>query len=335
VDDSSAVRAALSKGLKREGLDVVGGAADPYMARDLIFKLQPEVLTLDLQMPNMDGLTFLSRLMAYRPMPVVVLSALTSANRELALRAMELGAVEVFAKPDGSDSAADMARLAQALRRAAQARPRPSAVPPSADIPHTGLDLDRVVAIGASTGGTSAIHTLLTALPAAFPPILIVQHMPAGFTDAFAKRLDRQTKLLVREAQDGDLLVPGQALMAPGGQHMRLERSQGRLRVRCAEGPPVHHVAPSVDVLFHSVAAAAGAKAAAVLLTGMGRDGAEGLLAMRQAGAATLAQDEASSVIWGMPGEAHKIGAAEALVPLHLMGSRLMSRLEASKAARP
>jgi two-component system chemotaxis response regulator CheB len=331
VDDSSAVRAALAKGLRAQGLQVVGGAADPYMARDLIFKLQPDVLTLDLQMPHMDGLSFLAKLMAYKPMPVVVLSSLTSTHRELAVQAMELGAVEVFPKPDGRAPVQAMADLAQALRRAARSHPRKSELPSLSLRSSQGLDLDRVVAVGASTGGTSAIHTLLSSLPSPFPPILIVQHMPAGFTETFARRLNRSGKLLVSEARDGDRLAVNRALLAPGGQHMRLERgSDGRLRVHCAPGAPVNHVAPSVDVLFRSVAETLGARAVGVLLTGMGRDGAEGLLAMRQRGALTLAQDEASSVIWGMPGEAHKLGAAEALVPLSLMGGRLAGLLQAS-----
>ena len=328
VDDSAAVRAALAKGLKAQGLNVVGGASDPYMARDLLFKLGPDVLTLDLQMPNMDGMTFLAKLMVYRPMPVVVLSSLTSANHELALRALELGAVEVFPKPGGGAAIAAMEGLAAALRRAAKAHARPEALPrPTARL-SGNLDLDRVVAVGASTGGTSAIHSLLASLPPLFPPMLIVQHMPSGFTDPFARRLDRLGKLRVKEAEDGDLLTPSQVLIAPGGQHMGLERSQGRLRVRCASGAPVHHVMPSVDVLFHSVAQHAKDKAVGVLLTGMGRDGAEGLLAMRQAGARTLAQDEASSVIWGMPREAHRLGAAETLVPLEHIGARLSALLE-------
>jgi two-component system chemotaxis response regulator CheB len=328
VDDSSAVRAALAKGLRAQGLDVVGGAADPYMARDLIFKLEPDVLTLDLQMPHMDGLSFLAKLMAYKPMPVVVLSSLTSTHRDLALQAMERGAVEVFPKPDGRAPAKAMADLALALRRAAQAHPRRSAAPPLSLSAGTGLDLDRVVAVGASTGGTGAIHTLLSSLPQPFPPLLLVQHMPAGFTETFAQRLDRIGPIRVREARDRDRLTANQALLAPGGQHMRLERGSDQiLRVRTAPGAPVHHVCPSVDVLFHSVAQSVGAQGIGILLTGMGRDGAEGLLAMRRRGAPTLAQDEASSVVWGMPGEAHRLGAADALVPLSLMGGRLAGLL--------
>jgi two-component system chemotaxis response regulator CheB len=327
VDDSSAVRAALAKGLRAQGIDVVGGAADPYMARDLIFKLDPDVLTLDLQMPHMDGLSFLAKLMTYKPLPVVVLSSLTNTHRELALQAMELGAVEVFPKPDGSDLALAMQGLARSLRGAARSRPRRSELPPLSRS-DKNVDLERVVAVGASTGGTNAIQALLSSLSNPFPPLLIVQHMPPGFTDTFAQRLDRLGKMRVAEAHDGDLLVANQALLAPGGQHMRLERgSDQRLRVRCAPGEPVHHVCPSVDVLFHSVAQTMGSQGVGVLLTGMGRDGAEGLLAMRQRGAATLAQDEASSVVWGMPGEAQRIGAADSLVPLSLMGNRLASLL--------
>lgn len=329
VDDSSVVRAALAKGLDGRGLRVLGGASDPYMARDLIFKLKPDVLSLDLQMPNMDGLTFLSKLMAYRPMPVVVLSALTESKRDLALRAMELGAVEVFPKPSGSSRGDEMALLAQALRRAALAHPRPGTpMAGASQAPGSqGASLKRVVAIGASTGGTTAIQNLIASLPSSFPPVLIVQHMPAGFTDAFARRLDRLGRLRVKEARDGDRLEPGLALLAPGGLHMRLEGLLGSQRVSCMEGAPVHHVIPSVDLLFHSVARCAGSAGLGVLLTGMGRDGADGLLAMRQAGAATLAQDEASSVIWGMPGEAHKLGAAQALVPLDKMAGRMMECL--------
>jgi two-component system chemotaxis response regulator CheB len=330
VDDSSVVRAALAKGLDGRGVRVLGGASDPYMARDLIFKLNPDVLTLDLQMPNMDGLTFLAKLMAYRPMPVVVLSSFTKANQDLALRAMELGAVEVFSKPSGSGPGDELALLAQTIRRAARTRPRPRlAHAPAAPggLP-AKMDLNRVVAIGASTGGASAIQSLIGSLPPVFPPIVIVQHMPADFTDAYARRLDGLGGIRVKEAQDGDPLVPGRALLAPGGRHMRLEGAPGRLRVACVEGPLVHYVAPSVDILFHSVAQCAGPAGLGVLLTGMGRDGAGGMLAMRHAGAATLAQDEASSVVWGMPGEAEKIGAVQELVPLDRMACRMMDYLD-------
>jgi two-component system chemotaxis response regulator CheB len=330
VDDSPVVRAALAKGLDGRGLRVLGGASDPYMARDLIFKLNPDVLTLDLQMPNMDGLTFLAKLMAYRPMPVVVLSSFTKANQDLALRAMELGAVEVFPKPSGPGKGDELALLAQCVRRAARARPRPRLAPALAASGGVTAqaDLKRVVAIGASTGGTSAIQSILASLPPVFPPLLIVQHMPADFTDAFARRLDGLGGIRVKEAKDGDPLLPGFALLAPGGLHMRLEGPPGRMRVACFEGPPLHYVAPSVDILFHSVAECAGSAGLGVLLTGMGRDGADGLLAMRRSGADTLAQDEASSVVWGMPGEADKIGAAKELVPLDRMAARIMDHLD-------
>lgn len=336
VDDSSSVRAALAKGLMARGLDVLGGAADPYMARDLIYRLKPDVITLDLQMPGMDGLTFLGKLMAFHPLPVVVLSSLTSEKRELALQALELGAVEVFPKPDGASTAQNLDRLAEALFRAGSARLQtpPAAAPASPQSPGGTLDLQRVVAVGASTGGTQAIQALLGSLPALFPPLLIVQHMPAGFTQAFAKRLDRLGRIRVVEAEDGDLLAPGLALLAPGGMQMRLERHAGRLRVRCQEGAPVNHVAPSVDVLFHSVAEISQGRGIGVLLTGMGKDGAQGMLAMRQAGALTLAQNEASSAIWGMPREAWQLGAAEALLPLEAIGPRLVQSLAAALTTR-
>jgi two-component system chemotaxis response regulator CheB len=332
VDDSSAVRAALAKGLAAEGLQVVAGASDPYMARDLIFKLKPDVLTLDLQMPNMDGLTFLQKIMAYRPMPVVILSSLTAGRQDLILQALELGAIEVFPKPSGDSVAAEMAKLAQSLRRASGAKFKgrvPATILPSGS---PSLDPKRVVAVGASTGGTVALASLISGLPGNFPPLLIVQHMPPGFTQTFAQRLDGLGKIRVSEAKDGDFLAPGLALLAPGGQHMTLQRQQGRLRVRCREGAPVNHVAPSVDVLFHSIAQCCGPKSLGVLLTGMGKDGAQGLLEMRHSGAPTLAQDEASSVIWGMPGEAQRLGAVDALLPLEQMAGRICKLLEASPA---
>jgi two-component system chemotaxis response regulator CheB len=335
VDDSAVARGVIARVLRASGLEVVGGAADAYAARDLIYATKPDILTLDLQMPRMDGLTFLSKLMAYTPMPVVVLSALTSQHRELAVKAMELGAVEVFPKPSGSNVEGELQRLASLLKRCAKAKPRQikplqpkdpfSQIPSSpAEAP---LDTERVVALGASTGGTSALAEIVSALPAACPPLLIVQHMPAGFTSTFAKRLDSISKIRVLEARDGDPVLPGVALLAPGGQHMRLESRAGRLMVRCAEGPPVEHVCPSVDVLFESVALISGKRALGVLLTGMGRDGAQGMLAMRQAGARCIAQDEASSVVWGMPGEAVRLGAAEFEFPLSQIPFALCSLL--------
>ncbi|HXB98030.1 MAG TPA: chemotaxis-specific protein-glutamate methyltransferase CheB [bacterium] len=329
VDDSATARAAIARGLEREGLRVLGGAADARSALALVRQLKPDVLTLDLEMPHWHGLEFLTELMRAHPMPVVVLSALAGDRRGLALQAMELGAVEVL---DKGQAHGLTQRLALALRRAALTRPRPAAghLPPQAARP---LDLDRVVAIGASTGGTGALHQLLPSLPAEHPPILIVQHMPAGFTALFARRLDQRSALLVREAADGDVLERGVALVAPGGLHMRLERWGQRLRVRCVDGPAVHHVRPSADVLFHSVAEAAGPRSVGMLLTGMGSDGAEGLLRMRRAGARTLVQDEASSVVWGMPGSAVRLGAAEEALPLADLPQALLRRLGQPVAA--
>jgi len=328
VDDSSAIRAALAKGLKANGLEVVAGASDPFMARDLIFKLKPDVLTLDLQMPNMDGLTFLSRLMAYHPMPVVVISSLPADHKEIALQAMDLGAVEVISKPNGENLGQDMLHLASAIRRASRSHPRARVEALQSFSSPLALDMERIVAIGASTGGTSALSSVIASLPNKFPALVIVQHMPPGFTEAFANRLNDLGKINVVEAHDGDFLAPGLALLAPGGKHMSLQIQQGRFRVRCREGAPVNHVTPSVDVLFDSMADTVKNKGVGVLLTGMGRDGARGLLAMRQAGARTLAQDEATSVIWGMPGEAYKMGATESLQPLDAIPSKLIELLK-------
>jgi two-component system chemotaxis response regulator CheB len=324
VDDSATARAAIARGLELEGLRVLGGAADARSALALVRQLKPDALTLDLEMPHWHGLEFLAELMRAHPMPVVVLSALAGDRRGLALQAMELGAVEVL---DKGQSHGLTQRLALALRRAALTRPKGSAGEakrPALSLSKGPLDLDRVVAIGSSTGGTGALHELLPSLPAEHPPILIVQHMPPGFTALFAKRLDQRSALLVREAADGDLLEKGVALMAPGGLHLRLERWGQRLRVRCVDGPAVHHVRPSADVLFHSVAEAAGPRAVGLLLTGMGSDGAEGMLRMRQAGARTLVQDEASSVVWGMPGSAVRLGAAEEALPLDKLPQALL-----------
>jgi two-component system chemotaxis response regulator CheB len=320
VDDSSTARAAIARGLEQEGLRVLGGAADARSALALVRQLKPDVLTLDLEMPHWHGLEFLEELMRAHPMPVVVLSALSGDRRGLALQAMELGAVEVL---DKGQSHGLVQRLALALRRASLTHPKRAlpghgggAVAHRNPLSSHGLDLDRVVAIGASTGGTGALHQLLPALPAEHPPVLVVQHMPAGMTALFAKRLDQRCALLVREAVDGEALEKGVALIAPGGLHLRLVQRGGRLRVRCVDGPAVHHVRPSADVLFHSVAETVGSRAVGLLLTGMGSDGAEGLLRLRQAGARTLVQDEASSVVWGMPGSAVRLGAAEEVLPL-------------------
>jgi two-component system chemotaxis response regulator CheB len=339
IDDSAVVRTTLARELEKRGLEIAGVAADPYVGRDLIVARKPDVVTLDLEMPRMDGLSFLERLMAHYPLPVAVLSSLTPLGSENALRALELGALAVFEKPGGGSAlpaAEVLGRLAGFLREAAAARPRRRLTPPPHPLPAAGRGQggevagrgslgtlrrtsDKVVAVGASTGGTQAVTELLSRLPAGHPGVVVVQHMPPVFTRNFAERLDRRCAMRVKEAEDGDSLCDGLALIAPGNFHLALRRSGAHYRVQCLGGPPVHHMRPSVDVLFHSVAASAGPNAVGVILTGMGRDGAEGLLAMRQAGAATLAQDEASCVVFGMPKEAIALGAAAQVLPLESM----------------
>jgi len=303
------------------------------VARDKILKLRPDVLTLDVEMPRMDGLTFLSKLMQFHPMPVVVVSSLTPKNSEAAIRALELGAVEVIGKPGSAYSVPEIARqLVRAIRAAAGARIRKELLElpavPSATRHFQLKTTDKVLAVGASTGGTKAIEVLLTSLPAMAPGTVIVQHMPEHFTAAFASRLNQLAAMEVREARDLDSVVTGVALIAPGHRHMVLERSGARYLVRLHDGPPVHHQRPSVDVLFHSVARSGGANAVGVLLTGMGADGAEGLLAMRESGSHTFAEDESSCVVFGMPREAIVLGAAVEVVALPRMAQAILAYLQ-------
>lgn len=332
VDDSAVVRKVLSTQLSRaSGIEVVGTAADPYIARDKILKLHPDVITLDLEMPRMDGLTFLGKLMRHYPIPVIVISSLTTRGSDAAFHALTLGAVEVVAKPGSAFSVAEICKdLVGKIRTAATARvtkttpsedrPKSSQAPAEAMLRTT----HKILAIGASTGGTRAIEEVLLGLPVNTPGTLIVQHMPQGFTKSFAQRLNQECPMEIREAKDNDMVVPGQALLAPGSQHMVLRRSGTRYSVGVKDGPEVHYQRPSVDVLFHSVAKQAAGNALGVILTGMGRDGAVGLLAMRQAGAHTLAQDEASCVVFGMPKEAIRMEAAEQVVPLKKMSGRIV-----------
>lgn len=333
VDDSAVVRRVLTQELSRyDGIEVVGSAMDPYVARDKILQLEPDVLTLDVEMPRLDGLSFLQRLMEHHPLPVVIVSSLTPAHSELALRALSLGAVEVVPKPGGTFSIPDVAgHLVRAIRAAAAAKTslltrRESAAPSPARDP--GLrTTHKVIAIGASTGGTTALEVLLRQFPQTTPGIVIVQHMPPLFTAAFAARLDSVCELQVKEARDGDVVVPGTALIAPGGQHLLLERNGARYEARVRDGPPVHHQKPAVDVLFNAVAHACGPNAVGVILTGMGADGARGLLAMRQAGARTFAQDEKTCVVYGMPREAVRMGAAEQILPLPRIAQAVLDAL--------
>lgn len=335
VDDSALVRKVLTEELSRfSDIEVVGGAIDPYVARDKIVRLKPDVITLDIEMPRMDGLSFLSKLMKFYPMPVVIVSSLTPQNSQNAIRALELGAVEVICKPGSSLSTTDISKqLVEAIRTAARAKIAKAQSLESVDKESSqGYKIQlktthKVIAIGASTGGTIAIENILTKMPMNIPGILVVQHMPEYFTASFAERLNTISKIEVREAKDGDTAAPGLALIAPGGHHMLLERSGAFYNVRIKGGPMVHHQKPSVDVLFHSVAKQAGANAMGVLLTGMGADGADGLLAMKQNKAYTIAQDETTSVVYGMPGEAVKLGAACDILPLNEISNRIIKRL--------
>lgn len=342
VDDSAVVRKVITEELSRyNDIQIVGTAVDPYAARDKIVELQPDVITLDLEMPRMDGLSFLAKLMKHYPMPVVVLSSLTPKHSELALKALDLGAVEVLCKPGAAYSTKNIAQpLVHAIRSAAVAKVKGGAANVSVVNERKTVEnllvqtTHKVIAIGASTGGTKAIEAVLARMPPTAPGIVIVQHMPEHFTMSFAKRLDEICPLDVREARDNDHVVPGVALIAPGNRHMLLARSGGTYLVKIKDGPRVHYQRPSVDVLFHSVAQAAGRNAVGAILTGMGADGARGLLAMRDSGAHTLAQDEASCVVFGMPKEAIKLGAADEVVALEAMTHSIFQALQAQPNAR-
>jgi two-component system, chemotaxis family, protein-glutamate methylesterase/glutaminase len=342
VDDSAIVRKLLAEALSNESdIEVVGTAPDPFVARDKILALKPDLLTLDIEMPRMDGLTFLKKLMHYHPMPVVVISSLGQAGCEASFEALRLGAVEVVAKPGGPYSVGELQiDLGARIRAAASARIRPArpsletgrkAAPEPVVRPalvHDSLNARKVIAIGASTGGTEAIEQVLRQLPRACPGIVIAQHIPAGFSRAFANRLNEICPMEVREAVDGDAVVPGVALLAPGNLHMLLRRCRdGRTYVTVQDGPRVCYQRPSVDVLFRSVAEAAGKDAVGAILTGMGNDGAKGLLAMKEAGARTIAQDEASCVVFGMPKEAIQIGAVDQVCPLDRVASVILRDL--------
>jgi len=339
VDDSAIVRRIFTQELsKHQDIEVIGTAPDPYVARDKIVHLQPDVVTLDIEMPRMDGISFLRKLMRYNPLPTIVVSSLTPRNSEMALEALECGAVDVLAKPGGSYSVGDMSvQLADKIRAAARARPRgPGHNGGPADarkaIPVASGSLKRtthkLIALGASTGGTEALRAVLTRMPSNCPGIVVVQHMPPKFTTAFANRLNDLCQIEVREAKDGDSVLPGLALIAPGNYHMLLRRSGARYYVEVKTGPLVCHQRPSVDVLFCSVAQYAGANAVGVIMTGMGKDGAKGLLEMRNGGGRTIAQDEASCVVYGMPKEAVRNGAVEHVVPLDQIPEAVFRCLE-------
>jgi two-component system chemotaxis response regulator CheB len=326
VDDSAVMRQILKEILSRDpSIEVVGVASDPSAARDKILRLEPDVLTLDVEMPKMDGLTFLEKLMRAHPMPVVMISSLTERGCETTLRALELGAVDFVSKPkvdvaDGTiEQAAEILEKvkAAALARIGGTRKKPAGSP-ARPLPSQALikSTHQVIAIGASTGGTEALRELLEPLPPDSPGIVIVQHMPEKFTRSFADRLDSLCRIRVKEAEDGDRILPGHALLAPGNFHMEVMRSGAEYRVRVFTGDLVNRHRPAVDVLFRSCARYLGTNVVGVILTGMGADGARGLLQMREAGARTIAQDEASCVVFGMPKEAIALGGAEEILPL-------------------
>jgi two-component system chemotaxis response regulator CheB len=336
VDDSAVVREVFSRELARDpGIEVIGAVPDPYVARDQIVKLEPDVVTLDVEMPRMDGLTFLRKLMRYHPMPVIIISSLTPKGGALALEALDSGAVDVMCKPGSAYAVGDMSvELREKVKAAAHARLRLPVA--RAEGPPARLSLAKtthvVMAIGASTGGTKALETVLSAMPANAPGIVVVQHMPEHFTHSFAERLNRLCAMEVKEAEDGDTVAPGRALIAPGNKHLLLSRSGAVYKAAVKDGPLVSRHRPSVDVLFKSVARYAGANAVGAILTGMGADGAAGLKEMRDAGAETAAQDEASCVVFGMPKEAIKMGGAGHVVPLDAMARTLLD-LAARKAS--
>jgi two-component system chemotaxis response regulator CheB len=340
VDDSALMRQVMTELLSGDPeIEVIGTAADPFMAREKIKAMHPDVLTLDVEMPKMDGLTFLEKLMAGHPMPVVMVSSLTEAGCQTTLRALELGAVDFCTKPkidlrNGMEDQADA--LIAKIKAAAQAKvkgsvtrhPSPLTHYPSPIAPSTAMlkTTDTIIAVGASTGGTEALREFLEVLPPNTPPIVITQHMPEKFTKSFADRLNQLCRISVKEAEDGDSVLPGHALIAPGNYHMTLCRSGARYSVRLNQDPPVNRHRPSVDVMFDSVAKYAGANSVGVIMTGMGGDGAKGLLAMKRTGAYTIAQDEATCVVFGMPKEAIKLGGVDKVLPLGEIPAQVLAQ---------
>ncbi len=359
VDDSALVRDILAQGLAADpNIEVVGTAPDPFVARDKIVELRPDVLTLDVEMPRMDGVEFLRRLMPQYPIPVVMVSSLTQRGKEITMQALEAGAVDFVAKPTSNvaqglqsmmfelrtkvkiASTANVAHwknkreeLFTTMRGAAtpNAGASSSGAAPASPFASRSRALsestDKVIAIGASTGGTEALRKVLRHLPATMPGIVITQHMPAGFTKTFADRLNEECEMHVKEAQNGDRVMNGKVLVAPGDMHMKIIRSGGRYEITLSQEDKVNGHRPSVDVMMKSVAENVGANAVGVILTGMGNDGAAGLKAMRDAGAETFAQDEATSVVYGMPKVAFEIGAAKAVLPLNSMAEALVNVL--------
>jgi two-component system, chemotaxis family, protein-glutamate methylesterase/glutaminase len=331
VDDSAIVRQVFASELgQHKDIEVVGTAPDPYVARDKIVKLKPDVVVLDVEMPRMDGITFLKKLMVHFPIPVIIVSSLTTKGGALALEAIDAGALEVMCKPNSSFAVGDMSTmLADKIRAVSTARVRvqkKAAKQPVAQIVRTAMTdtTNKIIAIGASTGGTQAIQEVLTRFPGNAPGTVMVQHMPAGFTASFAERLNTLCQIEVREAKDGDSVIPGLALLAPGNFHMILRRSGARYYVQVKSGPMVFHQRPAVEILFKSVAKYAGSNASGAILTGMGKDGAKGLLEMKNAGSYTIAEHKDSCIVYGMPKEAADIGAACDVVMLDKVAEKLL-----------
>ncbi len=340
VDDSALILQLMTEVVNsQKDMVMVATAPDPLVARELIKQHNPTVLTLDVEMPKMDGLDFLEKLMRLRPRPVVMVSSLTERGSEVTLRALELGAVDFVTKPqvgirDGITQYSE--KIGDKIRSAAQARlplarVRTSIKPVSLN---TLIGSEKIIAIGASTGGTEALRHVLEPLPPACPALLITQHMPAGFTHSFAERLNRICQITVKEAEQGERVLPGHAYIAPGDKHMQLERSGANYQIRLLNTPPVNRHRPAVDVLFQSVAACAGRNAVGVLLTGMGNDGAAGLLEMKKAGSWTIAQNEASCVVYGMPREAVLLDAASEVTHLNEISQHMINRLASGQAIR-
>jgi len=372
IDDSALVRSLLTEIVNRQpDMEAIGAAPDPFAAREMIRAMNPDVLTLDVEMPKMDGLEFLEKLMRLRPTPVVMVSTLTERGADVTIRALELGAIDFVAKPkigvaagmrETANEICDKIRIASRARMHRHVNTPPVGAPASvhggaghgrgqgagtangigagdgngpghakaAPATFSRISTEKLIAIGASTGGTEAIREILVRLPADSPAVLITQHMPPGFTRSFAARLDGLCRMTVSEAVDGERALPGHAYIAPGDHHMRLTRSGANYLIAVDSAEPVNRHRPSVDVLFRSVAEAAGQNALGVILTGMGRDGAQGLLEMRQAGCYTVAQDEASCVVFGMPREAIALGAVEDTLPLTAIADRVRERLTAA-----
>ncbi|MBN8487154.1 MAG: chemotaxis response regulator protein-glutamate methylesterase [Burkholderiales bacterium] len=351
VDDSALVRNLLAEIINRQpDMQCIGAAADPFAAREMIRNLNPDVITLDVEMPRMDGIDFLARLMRLRPMPVVMVSTLTERGAEVTLKALELGAVDFVAKPkvgisDGlrqlAEEITDKVRIASRahIRRLPPSTAAQAGSAPAASIPHAPtLSLGRVsteklIFIGASTGGTEATKEVLVNLPPDSPAVVITQHMPPGFTRSYAARLDGLCRIRVKEAVDGERILPGHAYIAPGGLHLSVERSGANYIARVRDGEPVNRHKPSVEVLFESAARVVGPNAFGIMLTGMGGDGAKAMKAMRDAGAYNYCQDEASCVVFGMPREAINHGAANEVLPLTQIASKLIERLRATHGA--